>query len=88
MWLWANDITTAWRGVPNGTLSMFTCCPNLMFPASLCDWRYIDFQTGYFADFEQFKVDIYFGNSGQVTIDPIVSFYWLWTGHSYFIGFG
>ena len=22
MWLWANDITTAWRGVPNGTLSM------------------------------------------------------------------
>ena len=34
-WLWANDITTIW-GVPNGTLSMmFTCCPNLMFLASL-----------------------------------------------------
>ena len=34
MWLWANDITTAWGGVPNGTLSMmFTCCPNLMFLA-------------------------------------------------------
>ena len=26
----------------------------------LRDWRYIDSQTGYFADFEQFKVDIHF----------------------------
>ena len=49
---------------------MFTCCPNLMFLV-LRDWRYIDFQTGYFADFEQFKVDIYFANFGQVRIDPI-----------------
>ena len=31
MWLWANGITTAWGGVPNGTLSMmFTCCPNFV----------------------------------------------------------
>ena len=37
----------------------------------LRDWRYIDFQTGYFADFEQFKVDIYFANFGQVRIDSI-----------------
>ena len=36
MWLWANVITTTWGGVPNGSLSMmFTCCPNLMFLASL-----------------------------------------------------
>ena len=27
--------------------------------------------TGHFADFEQFKVDIYFANYGQVRIDPI-----------------
>ena len=33
----------------------------------------IDFQTGYFADFEQFKVDIYFANFGQVRIDPVFS---------------
>ena len=30
----------------------------------------IDFQTGYFADFEEFKVDIYFAKFGQVRIDP------------------
>ena len=57
----------------------------------LCDWRYIDFQTGYFADFEQFKVDIYFANFGQVRIDPICSlllalyksqlFYWVWVSY-------
>ena len=36
--------------------------------------RYIDFQTIHFADFEQFKVDIYFMNFGQVKIHPIRSF--------------
>ena len=58
-WLWSNVITTTW-GVPNGTLSMmFTCCPNLMFLAS--PWLEIySFQTGHFADFERFKVDIHF----------------------------
>ena len=35
---------------------------------------YIDFQTSHFAKFEQFKVDIYFANFGQVKIDPIWSF--------------
>ena len=34
-WLWANDITSSWDRVPNGTLSMFTYCLNLMFLASL-----------------------------------------------------
>ena len=68
---------------------MFTCCPNLMFLAS--PWGYIDFQTGYFADFEQFKVDIYFANFGQVRIDSICSlllalyrsqlFYWVWVSY-------
>ena len=34
-WLWANDTTTAWGGVSNGTLSiMFFRCPNLRFLAS------------------------------------------------------
>ena len=31
---------------------------------------YIDFQTSHFADFEQFKVDIYFANFGQVKLGP------------------
>ena len=49
---------------------------------------YIDFQTSHFAEFEQFKVDIYFANFGQVKIDPIRSFLLLWTDHSYFTKFG
>ena len=34
----------------------------------------IDFQRSHFADFEQFKVDIYFVNFEQAKIDPIRSF--------------
>ena len=37
-------------------------------------WRYINFQTGHFADFKQLKVDIHFANFGQVKIDPICFF--------------
>ena len=37
-------------------------------------WRYINFQTGHFGDFEQCKVDIHFANFEQVKIDPICSF--------------
>ena len=34
IWLWGGDITTAWGGVPYGTLSVIlTCCPNFMFLA-------------------------------------------------------
>ena len=36
------------------------------------------FQIGYFADLEQFKVDIHFANFGQVEIDPICSFLLTW----------
>ena len=50
--------------------------------------RYTDFQTGHFADFKQFKVDIDFVNFGQVKIDPICSLLLLWTGHSYCTEFG
>ena len=52
----------------------------------------IDFQTSHFADFEQFKVNIYFTNLGQVKIRPIWSFliildksqlfYWVWVRHA------
>ena len=42
-----------------------------MFLASLWLEIYIDFQTSHFADFEQFKVDIYLANFGPVKIDPI-----------------
>ena len=34
----------------------------------------MNFQTSHFADLAQFKVDIYFANSGQFKIDPIWSF--------------
>ena len=53
---------------------------------------YIDFQTSHFANFEQFKVDNYFTNFGQVKIQPIRSFlltldksqllYWVWVRHA------
>ena len=33
----------------------------------------MDFQTGHFADFEQFKIDIHFVNFEQFKIDPISS---------------
>ena len=39
----------------------------------LLDWRYIDFQTDHFADFEHFKIDFHFANFGLVKIDPICS---------------
>ena len=52
---------------------------------------YTDFQTSHFADFELFKVDIYFANFAQVKIDPTWSFlltldkpqlfYWVWVRH-------
>ena len=45
-----------------------------MFFASLWLEIYIDFQTSHFADFTQFKVDIYFDNFGQFIFDPILSF--------------
>ena len=89
--LWAHVVTTAWGEVPNGTLSMmFTCCPNLMFLASL--WLEIyRFSNWSFCYFEQFKVDIHFANFMQVRIDPNCSllltldwsqsFYWVWVRH-------
>ena len=40
----------------------------------------LDFQTGHFADFEQFKVDIHFAKLKQVQTDPICSLELLWTG--------
>ena len=56
MWWWGNGVTTSWCEVPSGTYWMkFTCSPNLLF--LVFSWRYIGFQTGHFADSEQFKID-------------------------------
>ena len=54
----------------------------------LRDWRYIDFQTSHFADFEQVKVDIYFVNFGQVKIEPILSLLLSLDRSSYFTSLG
>ena len=73
------------RQSKNGTLWIrFTCCPNLV---SSFSWAK-NFQTGNFADFEQFKIDTHFANFRQVQIDSnwlsLLSlgrsqiFYWLW----------
>ena len=64
MWLWANDITTVWGGVPNVLLTL---------------------SKTHFANFEQFKVDIYFTN---FWLDTHCFFLLLWQGHSYFNEFG
>ena len=37
-------------------------------------WDYIDFQTGHFADDEQFKVDSHSADFGQVKTYPTCSF--------------
>ena len=36
--------------------------------------RDIDFQASHFADFEHFKVDIYFTNFGKIKVQPNWSF--------------
>ena len=45
---------------------MFIRCPNLTGDI------YAHFQTSHFADFEQFKVDSYFANFGQVKLTLFV----------------
>ena len=37
--------------------------------------NYIDFQTGHFADFEQFNIYSHFADFEQVKTDPVRSFY-------------
>ena len=73
MWLWANDITASWGGVPNVTLSMmFICCPNLMFLASPWLEIYI-FSIWSFYWLWAVQFDIYFANFGQIKIDTTCS---------------
>ena len=65
---------------------MLTCCANFQL---FCDWKYVDFQTGHYADFELFKVDIHFSKFEQVKIDPICSLLYADFRHvSYFTEFG
>ena len=51
----------------------FTCVQIWCF-LHLCGWRYVDFQTGHFADFGHFKIDSHLVVFGQVKIDPTFSF--------------
>ena len=44
------------------------------------DWRYLDFQTGHFADFKQFKIDTHFLNLGTSKWTLLILFYLLWEG--------
>ena len=72
-WLWANVVTTARGGVPNGILSMiFTCCLNLMFLASL--WLKIYRFWNWLFCWLWAVHSWYFANFGQVRIDPICFF--------------
>ena len=78
-WLWANDITnyhlrrnTQWNPFNDVyLLSKFD-----VFSFSMTK-DIIDFHTGYFAEFKQFKIYIYFANFAQVRIDPQL-FYQVW----------
>ena len=45
-------------------------------------------KSSHLPDFEQFKVDVYLTNFGQVKTDPVWYFLLLWTGDSYFTEFG
>ena len=70
---------------------MFTCCPNLIFLVSPL-LKIYRFSNWTFCYFEEFKIDIYFNNFGQVKIDHICFilltldsfqlFYWVWVRHA------
>ena len=60
---------TQWIWVPKGTQCGLPAADIWCFYL-LHDWRYINFQTDHFANFEQFKIDSHFANFGQVWIDP------------------
>ena len=51
------------------------------------DWRYIDFQTGHFANFKPFKTDSYFLPLGKSKWILLVHFYLVWAGQ-FFTNFG
>ena len=53
----------------------------------LHDWRYIDFQTGHFADIEQFKINNYFADFKHVKTDPTYSFLLTLSKSKYFTEF-
>ena len=60
-WIGGNEVSFSWSGVPKRILWMrFTCCPNLMFLAF--HFATFIFQTGHFANFEQFKIDGHFSD--------------------------
>ena len=89
-WLWANDITTIW-GVPNGTLSMmFTCCPNLMFLASLSleiyrfsNWSFCWLWAvqSWHSFYQLWAHQIDPNCSLVLTLDRPQLFYWVWVRH-------
>ena len=56
-----------------------------MFLAS--PWLEIYVLTGHFANFEQFKIDRY-ADFGQIKIDILLHFYYIWAGYSNFTEFG
>ena len=76
MWLWVNNITTGWGGVPNGTLSMMlTCCPNLMFLAF--PWLEIQrFQIGHFASLRSSKLIFILLSLSKSKLPLFVPFYY------------
>ena len=83
MWLWPNDVTPSWGGVPHGTLwTRFTCCPILMFLASL--WlETCRFSNWSYCWLRAVQIDIHFFEFGQVKIALLVLyssqlFYWVW----------
>ena len=83
MWLCGNDVTTSWG---NGNTQWNPLDEVYLLPKfdafSFSMTR--DFQTGSFADFEQFKIDSHFAVeigsdfSSLLTLRRSQLFYWLW----------
>ena len=80
--------STSWGGVPKGTLWMrFICCPNLMLLASL--WlKLYRFSNFILLTFSSSKLILMLLTLVKSKLTLLVSFSWLWTGHSYFTGLG
>ena len=81
MWLWGNDSLPSLAEDQWGLPAVQMWCFYLLY-----DWD-IDFQTGHFADFDQFKVDSHSATLGKSKNWPY-SFILLTLAHSYFSEFG
>ena len=83
-----NDVSIFFQDYPLSTQWNLLNEVYLLSIFDVSSFSIIDFQTGHFANFEQFKIDSHFANFGKVNINPnclflvtldrLQLFYWAW----------